>query len=87
MRSLFQSRSASWANKTAYGFSLARGVELSLLSGESVFNLSNGRVPNDEFNITFLIALILSFVLQAILAKRSSNAALNFLFPKLAQRL
>ena len=87
MRSLFQSGSASWANKTAYGFSLARGVELSLLSGESVFNLSNGRVPNDEFNITFLIALILSFVLQAILAKRSSNTALNFLFSKVGPAL
>lgn len=57
-----------WA--VCYGFSLVRGVELALLSGDAVFWAAGERIPNDGFNLSFIASLALVFAACALAAHK-----------------
>lgn len=73
-------RSATASEKRlCYGFSLARGVELALLSSDAVFWAPSGsRTPNDAFNLVFIATLAVLFGMLALIAHRKPPAACRY---------
>lgn len=76
-------RSADYI-RLCYGFSLARGVELALLSGESIFPTTDARLPNDVFNLSFIAMLAVAFGICALVIRRGGRPLPAWVFTKAA---